>query len=69
MYEDDSLRLWGGVAVECVLNTLKKYKDFDAFEFVDKTHETGGPWHKVFIPGANSVITDELIQKYHEVTA
>lgn len=59
----------GAIAAKSVLDTLKKYKDFGAFELVDKTHETGGPWHKVFIPGANSVITDELIQKYHKVTA
>ncbi len=55
----------GFVAMDCIIDTLKKYGQLSPYELVDKTHQAGGPWDRVFEPGRNSVITDELIMKFH----
>lgn len=57
----------GLTAVECVLDVLSKYSSLSANELVTRTHIIGGPWHRVYVPGANNIITDELIKQYHHV--
>ncbi|EJQ55417.1 hypothetical protein IEI_00680 [Bacillus wiedmannii] len=56
----------GEEAVACILNVLKKYGGYSAGELVDKTHQAGGPWDRVFRPGANREIPDGLIVRYHQ---
>jgi uncharacterized phage-associated protein len=55
----------GLAALECILNVLKKYGGYEPFELVEKTHQPGGPWKRVYKEGRNSQITDELIIQYH----
>lgn len=64
------MKIWtseyGVAALECIIETLEKYGDLDAFRLVDKTHQKGGPWERVYKPGQNCEITDELITLYHK---
>lgn len=55
----------GRVALSCILDVLKKYKSYSATELVEITHKSGGPWSKVFKPGLNVEISDDLISLYH----
>ncbi|MDF9540375.1 DUF4065 domain-containing protein [Bacillus cereus] len=57
----------GIVALECILKTLRQYGQLSAIELVEKTHQAGGPWDKVFKPGQNCEISDEFITQYHQV--
>lgn len=56
----------GFVALESILNVLDEYGEKDPYELVDRTHQEGGPWHRVYIPGQNAVLSDDLITQYHE---
>lgn len=57
----------GLTAVECALNVYSKYSELSAIEMVNMTHRKGGPWERVYTPGANCQITDELIEQYHHI--
>jgi uncharacterized phage-associated protein len=57
----------GMTALDCILTALKKYGHLSAGELVEKTHKKGGPWDRVYEPGKNAVITDDLIIQYHQV--
>lgn len=57
---------YGLEALQSIKDTLKKYSDYDAFELVEKTHRSGGPWDRVYQEGKNCVITDEYIKKYQQ---
>ncbi|MED1404270.1 DUF4065 domain-containing protein [Bacillus mycoides] len=57
----------GDVAIACILKVLQQYGRFSAGDLVDKTHQVGGPWDRVYTPGANCEITDDLIIQYHQV--
>lgn len=52
--------------VKSVKETVQKYGDFTAFELVDKTHKSGGPWDRVYEKGMNRIITDEHIKSFHK---
>jgi uncharacterized phage-associated protein len=55
----------GLVALECIIDVLDKYGDLEPFKLVEKTHQKGGPWDRIYKPGWNSIISDELIIQYH----
>jgi len=57
----------GLIALDCILKVFEKYGHLSAGELVDKTHQPGGPWDRVYKPGKNAVITDDLIIQYHQV--
>ncbi|OOR20908.1 MULTISPECIES: Panacea domain-containing protein [Bacillus cereus group] len=57
----------GIVALECILKTLNQYGEVSAGDLVEKTHQDGGPWDRVFKPGWNCEITDDVITQYHQV--
>lgn len=57
----------GSVAIDCVLDVLKKQGKLRPFTLVDKTHRPGGPWHKVYKEGKNNVITDDVILQHHHI--
>jgi len=43
------------------------YKDFNPWELVRKTHETGSPWHQVYKEGERwKIIPDEIIKPHFE---
>jgi len=52
-------------AMSCILDVIKKYSSYSAFELVQLTHKKGGPWDRVYRPGQNRIIKDELIYRYH----
>lgn len=56
----------GVVALDSVVSVLDEYGDLEPFELVDKTHQVGGPWQRVFKPGLNCKITDDLITQFHD---
>ncbi|MDQ0412745.1 Panacea domain-containing protein [Mesobacillus stamsii] len=56
----------GLVALDCIIDVLKAYGDMAPFDLVDKTHQVGGPWDRVYKPGQNSIISDESIIQYHD---
>jgi uncharacterized phage-associated protein len=55
----------GLAALDCIVNVLKTYAHLKPFELVEKTHQKGGPWDKVYKQGKNSIIFDEIITQYH----
>ncbi|MCM3024618.1 Panacea domain-containing protein [Heyndrickxia ginsengihumi] len=55
----------GIAALDCILSVLDDYGASDPFDLVEKTHQKGSPWDRVYKPGANSIITDDLITQYH----
>lgn len=55
----------GFTALDCILNVLTDYGNLEPFELVKKTHQIGGPWQRVYKPGQNSVLSDDLITQYH----
>ncbi|WP_283749714.1 Panacea domain-containing protein [Bacillus mycoides] len=57
----------GIVALECILKALKQYGEFSAGVLVEKTHQSGGPWDRVYKEGWNCEITDDVITQYHQV--
>lgn len=57
----------GIIAAECILEVMARYRDVDAREMVDKTHQVGGPWDRVYIPGMNCEITDDIIKSYYHL--
>ncbi|MDT2306002.1 hypothetical protein P7H21_21565 [Paenibacillus larvae] len=54
----------GIYAVGFILKVLDKYESYSAGELVEKTHQVGGPWKRVYVKGMNYEITDELIKRY-----
>lgn len=56
----------GVVVIDCILDVLNTYGELNPFELVEKTHQEGGPWHRVYKPGENCVLTDDLITQYHQ---
>ncbi|MEV2910044.1 type II toxin-antitoxin system antitoxin SocA domain-containing protein [Paenibacillus larvae] len=56
----------GILAVGCILKVLGEYQSYSAEELVEKTHQVGGPWDRVYEEGMNCEITDEVIKKYHK---
>lgn len=58
----------GTEALESIIKVLLDYGDKKPLELVEKTHRPGGPWSRVYKPGVNSIITDELITQYHFLT-
>ncbi|MDY7044440.1 DUF4065 domain-containing protein [Virgibacillus sp. M23] len=54
----------GSSAVDCIFDIMHKYGEEKPFSLVDRTHRKGGPWHRVYQPGKNNVITDESILQY-----
>jgi uncharacterized phage-associated protein len=55
----------GAVAIDSIFTVLSKYGDMSPFDLVDKTHQEGGPWDRVYKPGKNYILTDELITQFH----
>lgn len=51
----------GEIALSVILDTLVEYGEKGAWELVDITHQEGTPWSRVYSPGANKVISDDLI--------
>lgn len=51
----------GLTALNVIHDVIEKYEDYSAWELVDLTHRPGSPWARVFKPGVNSVISDEII--------
>lgn len=56
-------------AAKSIIETLKKYIKCSASDLVEKTHKHGGPWSRVYSLGSNSIITDEIIKKYHHIVS
>ncbi|MFP3509835.1 DUF4065 domain-containing protein [Peribacillus sp. SIMBA_075] len=56
----------GATALKCIVDVLVEYGEADPFDLVDKTHQEGGPWHRIYKPGQNCEITDTLITQYHD---
>ncbi|WP_153124701.1 Panacea domain-containing protein [Peribacillus tepidiphilus] len=57
----------GLIALDCILDVLSDYSKMTATELVEKTHIKGGPWDRVYKPGRNSLIPDDLITQYHHI--
>jgi uncharacterized phage-associated protein len=57
----------GLIALDCLIDVFEKYGHLSAQELVYKTHRPGGPWDRVYKPGKNAVITDDVILQYHHV--
>ncbi len=57
----------GITALDCVLAALDKYEDFNAGQLVDRTHQPGGPWDRVYQEGKNAEVSDDLILQYHHI--
>ncbi|WP_138755075.1 Panacea domain-containing protein [Paenibacillus sinopodophylli] len=57
----------GTKVVDSILEVLLNFEDHSAVDLVNKTHEKGGSWDAVYIPGANCEITEEAILKYHHI--
>lgn len=55
----------GVQAANTILKVLLEYGDESANDLVTKTHSSGGPWDRVYVPGENNEITEKLIMKYH----
>lgn len=55
----------GAVAVDCVIDVIKKYGDETPYDLVNRTHKKGGPWDRVYSAGRNREITDDSIIQYH----
>lgn len=51
----------GLTALNVVHDIIETYKGYSAWELVDLTHRTGSPWERVYKPGVNSVISDDII--------
>lgn len=45
-------------------DVFTNYADYSTSALIDKTHENGSPWSKVYIPNKNVVIPQNLIKKY-----
>lgn len=58
---------YGLVALDCIIDILNKYGDMEPFDLVERTHKPDGPWERVYKPGKNSILTDDLITQYHSV--
>lgn len=54
----------GKTAMEIILSVLDDYSSLTAWDLVDLTHQEGKPWKQVYKPGANKLITDEIISAY-----
>lgn len=50
--------------IHVIVNKAVKYKD--AWELVDKTHQTF-PWNSVYIPGESAVISKTVMKHFGEV--
>lgn len=57
----------GVAATDCIVEVLMRYKGHDARDLVDKTHQHGGPWDKVYVEGMNRPITDDVIKSLHHL--
>lgn len=58
----------GGIlATECIVDIMLRYKDFSATDLVNRTHQVGGPWDRVYVEGMNRAISDEDIESYHHL--
>lgn len=55
----------GVEVLKSIKETIQKYGALEAFELVEKTHKSGGPWDRVYEEGMNRIITDEYIKRYH----
>lgn len=51
----------GLTALDVIHDIIDKYEYHSAWDLVNLTHRPGSPWARVFKPGVNSVITDEII--------
>lgn len=58
---------YGLEAMSCILDVIKNYRFTSAYDLVDLTHKKGGPWDRVYRPGQNREIKDEIIYRYHNV--
>lgn len=54
-------------ATRCVTEVLGKYMKYEAFELVERTHLSGGPWSLVYEKGKNCEIKDEIIKDFHHI--
>ncbi|WP_341279371.1 hypothetical protein [Paenibacillus sp. FSL H8-0537] len=46
--------------MDFILEVLVKFEDYSAVDLVNKTHEKGGSWDRVYIPGMNCERTSDL---------
>lgn len=51
----------GSVAIDSIFDVLDEFGLTEAWELVEKTHVSGGPWDKVYAEGINKTITDDDI--------
>ncbi|WP_414054651.1 Panacea domain-containing protein [Macrococcus equi] len=53
----------GTGAMKSILETLKNYINYSAYELVDITHKKGSPWSRVYKKGFNREITPQIIEQ------
>lgn len=51
----------GPESLKIIHNVLHKYAHNSAWELVNITHQEGKPWHAVYEPDSNKLISDEII--------
>lgn len=54
----------GLTSIDIISSVLREYIEYSAWSLVELTHQEGKPWHKVYKPSENKVITDEIILSY-----
>lgn len=54
----------GMLAIDTIQSIVNDYAIATAWDLVELTHKEGTPWEKVFKPGQNKLITDEIIISY-----
>ncbi|WP_088005585.1 Panacea domain-containing protein [Indiicoccus explosivorum] len=54
----------GPLTIKMIHSVIEEYGSLSAWDLVELTHEPGKPWAKVYKPGANKLITDDIISAY-----
>lgn len=57
----------GTEAVDIILDVLQDFSNYSANDLVTLTHLDEGPWDRIYRPGRNSLIQDDIITRYHHV--